>query len=411
MRLYILRALLVKEVHRHLANRGGIALALLLIVAAVMLSVFNPGAGGGEAGGGGLVGGVHRCIVHYDREDPFVADLRASVPPDLRPQVRFAKVTPGEVDGLVTYPPGTGAIQIRRDEEGGRTVRRTFWVWHPPGDPAAMAPYEAWFWRAARDAAQAEAAETLRAAGVDPGKLTTPDAGTDDLWAVRDSFRQLDEQVARLTAGTSAPTPPRAEFKRDGLGAKELDLRSAIATGMVVFALYFACVYLLPTLNCEERERGVLLAQALSPASPTEILAAKFLFYPTLGIGLAAALAGIYNPAALSTLFFWMALVAMAAGFLGIGMTVATLAKTQRAAFMGSMCYLMSVSLILLICSQNGIPGVPYLALEFHGPRVLHAAVTGDVQSHHWLHLMAAGALAVGWMTAAGWLFRRRGWQ
>ena len=104
-------------------------------------------------------------------------------------------------------------------------------------------------------------------------------------------------------------------------------------------------------------------------------------------------------------------MTAMAAGFLGIGMTVATLAKTQRAAFMGSMCYLMSVSLILLICSQNGILGVPYLALEFHGPRVLHAAVTGDVQSHHWLHLLAAGALAVGWMTAAGWLFRRRGWQ
>lgn len=411
MRLYILRALLVKEVHRHLVNRGGIALALLLIVAAVMLSMFNPGTGGGEVGGGGLVGGVHRCIIHYDREDGFVADLRANVPDDLRPQVRFERVAADGVDGLVTYPPGTGAIQIRRHEVNGRTVRRTFHVWHPPGHAAAMAPYEAWFWRAARDAAQSEAAETLRAAGIDPAKLAAPDAGTDDLWAVRDSFRQLDEQVARLTAGTSAPPMPQVEIRRDGLGAKELDLRSAIATGMVVFALYFACVYLLPTLNCEERERGVLLAQALSPASPTEILTAKFLFYPTLGITLAAALAGIYNPAALSTLFFWMALLAMAAGFLGIGMTVATLAKTQRAAFLGSMCYLMSVSLILLICSQNGIPGVPYLALEFHGPRVLHAAVTGDVQSHHWLHLLAAGGLAVGWMTAAGWLFRRRGWQ
>ena len=57
-------------------------------------------------------------------------------------------------------------------------------------------------------------------------------------------------------------------------------------------------------------------------------------------------------------------------------MTVATLAKTQRAAFMGAMCYLLSVSLILLICSKNGIPVVPYLAVEYHGPRILHAAVT-----------------------------------
>ena len=86
---------------------------------------------------------------------------------------------------------------------------------------------------------------------------------------------------------------PKIEIERNGLGAPQLDLRSAVATGMVVFSLYFFCVYLLPTMTCEERERGVLLAQALSPASPLEILAAKFLFYPLLGITMAAILAGI----------------------------------------------------------------------------------------------------------------------
>jgi hypothetical protein len=411
MRFYILRALLVKEVHRHLANRGGIALALLLVVAALMLSMFNPGAGGGQAGGGGLVNGVHRCYVEYPAETPFIRELHASVPADLRPQIFFRARPADSVNGLVTYEPGEGAIQIRTRTEDGRPVLK-FWVWHPPGEPGAMAPYELWFFRAARDALQKQAVADLRAGGLDAARLPTPDPGTDDLWAVRDSFRQLDEQYARLRAGTDRPPPlPRVEIQRDGLGAKELDLRSAIATGMVVFALYFACVYLLPTLNCEERERGVLLAQALSPASPTEILTAKFLFYPLMGITLAAALAGIYKPAILSTLFFWLALVAMAAGFLGIGMTVATLAKTQRAAFMGSMCYLLSVALILFICQQNGIRYVPYLALEFHGPRVLHAAVTQDVSSEHWMHLAAAGGLATVWILVAGWLFRRRGWQ
>ena len=92
-------------------------------------------------------------------------------------------------------------------------------------------------------------------------------------------------------------------------------------------------------------------------------------------------------------------------------MTVATLAKTQRAAFMGSMCYLLSVALVLFICQQNGIPGIPYLALEYHGPRVLHAAVTQEVRMEHWVHLACAAGLAAAWMTAAGWLFRRRGWQ
>jgi hypothetical protein len=92
-------------------------------------------------------------------------------------------------------------------------------------------------------------------------------------------------------------------------------------------------------------------------------------------------------------------------------MTVATLAKTQRAAFLGAMCYLLSVSMVLLICSTNGIPFIPYLALEYHGPRILHAALSDGVQSSHWLHLIGAISLATAWLFSAAWLFRRRGWQ
>jgi hypothetical protein len=155
----------------------------------------------------------------------------------------------------------------------------------------------------------------------------------------------------------------------------------------------------------------VLLAQALSPASPIEILTAKFLFYPMAGMMLAAMLAGIYRLQVLGSLFFWLSLAAVAGGFLGIGMTVATLAKTQRAAFLGAMCYLLSVSMVLLICSTNGIPVISNLAVEYHGPRILHAALSGTVNSEHWLHLIAAIGLASAWLFAAGWLFRRRGWQ
>ena len=412
MRYPIVRALVVKEARRHVANRGGIALCLLLVVAALLLSVFNPGAGAGGSGGGALVDGVHRCLVQYPAEDGFVAALKASLPADLRPHVGFERRDPAAVDGLVTYPPGTGAIQIRvRSHPGGRPVWQ-FAVWHPPENPAAMAPYEAWFWRAARVALQQQAAGALAKAGGDPGRLTPLDPADDDLWAVRDSYRQLAAEVERANPGGSdRVTPPVVEVTRAGLGAKALDLRSTVAMGMVVFSLYFFCVYLLPTMTCEERERGVLLAQALSPASPAEILAAKFLFYPVLGVGLAATLAGIYRPEALGTLFFWLTLAAVGGGFLGIGMTVATLAKTQRAAFMGSMCYLMSVALILFICQQNGITWVSYLAVEYHGPRAVHAAITGEVAWHHWMNLLAAAGLGLGWMTLAGWLFRRRGWQ
>jgi hypothetical protein len=411
MRWYILRALLAKEVARHVANRGGIALGLLLVAAAVLLSVFAPEE---AAGGTGMVGGVHHCFVEFDRPTPLVEHLRANVPPELKGQVVFRELAKADmIDGVIVYPTGTGAIQLRQlSAEKSPTGRPTVhvYVWHPEGEPHALAPYEAWFWRETRRALGEQARRHLSAADALPDPVFDPD----NRWVLIEAHRRFQEQVeaARPKFETGRPPlVPDLAIDRRGLGGKVLDFRAAIATGMVVFALYFACVYLLPTLNCEERERGVLLAQALSPASPAEILAAKFLFYPALGVGLAAILAGIYKPAVLGSLFFWLSLVAVGAGFLGIGMTVATLAKTQRAAFLGAMCYLLSVSMVLLICSTNNIPFVPYLAVEYHGPRILHAALSDSVQYYHWLHLIGALGLAAAWLAAAGWLFRRRGWQ
>ena len=419
MRLYILRALLLKELRRHVANRGGIALAALLVVAALLLSVFNPtavgdGTGGGSAGGD-LVGGVHHCYLEFDRETPFVTKLKGRIPDNLKAVVLPRQVRPEALAGPVPYPTGTGAIRIRERPPGGGPRTFEFEVWHPPGDPGAMAAYELWFFRAARAVMQEQTAEWLKHLGGDPTRLTAPSAtadADDDTWAIRDSFRALAAEAERAKPASAAGyVGTDVDIRRNGLGAKPLDFRSAIATAMVVFALYFMCCYLLPTLNCEERERGVLLAQALSPASPAELVVAKFLFYPVIGIGLAAILAGIYRFAALESLFFWLAMLAMAGGFLGVGMTVSTLAKTQRAAFMGSMCYLLTVSLLLLVCTQNNIPVLPYLALEFHGPKIVFAAVTGEVKGSDWVHLLSAFGLAAVWMTLAGWLFRKRGWQ
>ncbi|MFO0937729.1 MAG: ABC transporter permease, partial [Gemmataceae bacterium] len=400
MRVHILRALLNKEFHRHVANRGGIALGLLLVIAAVLLAMFNPNGSGATAGGDGMaiVGGVHHCYVEYDRASPFVRSLEKNVSPELFKKVVFRERTQGSIRGLVSYEPGSGAMIIRHgtNPKTGQPTISVF-VWHPQDDKTAMAPYEAWFWKEARRAMQ------IQAEAIVGKELPGPDFNSDDLWAIRESFQSLNEKVGGKL--------PEVTIERAALGAKPLDLRSAVATGMVVFALYFTCVYLLPTLNCEERERGTLLSQALSPASPQEIVAAKFLFYPTAGILLAAILAGIYKPAILLIPFFWLALLAVASAFLGIGMTIATLAKTQRAAFLGSMCYLISVSLILFICSANGIPYLSGLAIEFHGPRILHAAVAGPVEPHHWLHLLATFGLGCCWIGTATWLFRRRGWQ
>ncbi len=366
MRWHILRTLLHKEVLRHVANRGGLLLVLLLLVAAMLLSFF----GESEAsGGGGLGPGVRLCYVHYWEDGPFVEYLRQNVPPDLAERIKFRPAAKAWTDanGNIVYPQSTGAIQLRL-AEGAGGYKAVFWS---PGGGAALAPFEAWFWK--------------------------------------ESFRFAQ---ARSSAGSPAASLARVPVDSEHATLKGgIDPRSGIATSLVMFGLFFVCVYLMPSLTCEERERGVLLAQALSPASTNEILAAKCLFYPVLGLTLAAVLAGTYRPAVLAQPFFWLSLVAAVAGAMGVGLTIASIARTQRSASMGAMGYMLAVALLLFICQQNGVPGLPYLALEYHCPRMLHAVLTGSVLWYHWGHLAAATALAAVWAALAAVLFRRCGWQ
>src|SRR5262245_16418090 len=110
MRWHILRTLLHKEALRHLANRGGIALALLLVVASLLLSYFGRGDGDVSS----FVGGVQQCYVDFWEETPWLEHLRQNVPEHLKTHVKFRRVTQVATEaGLIVYPTGTGAIQLR----------------------------------------------------------------------------------------------------------------------------------------------------------------------------------------------------------------------------------------------------------------------------------------------------------
>jgi hypothetical protein len=360
MRWHVLRALLLKEALRHLANRGGLALVLLLVVAALLLLSF-----GGAGPLAGLLPGMRLCYVDYWQDGPLVEHLRDHVPPELAARVRFrpAAEVPTGAGGTLLYGHGAGAIQLRPGDAPGCY---RVWFWHP-GDETALAPFEAWFWKESLRFCQARR-------GAPPDLLSAGEA-----------------QRSSLTGGA--------------------DRRAGLATALVLFALFLVCVYLLPSLTCEERERGTLLAQALSPAAPREIVAAKLLFYPALGLALAAALAGAYDLAVLARPFFWLASTAAALGAVGIGLTIASLAHTQRAAGLGALCYTLAVALLLLGCRQAAVPVLPWFALEYHTPALLHAALTGTDLASHTAHLAAATGLACAWVGAAAFLFRRCGWQ
>jgi hypothetical protein len=375
MRWYVVRTLLRKECYRLLANRGGVTLLLMLVVAAMLMSFF----GARQGAAANITAGVQKCYVDYANDDDLVRHLRQNVPAELRDQIQFRRFDAAarDADGTLVYPQNTGAIQIRPRPGDPQGPGFLVWFWHPGADGSALAPYEAWFWK-----------ETL-------------------------SF-----YMARQKHASGAPasqvawllTIPPIETTRSELKGG-LDQKSGMATSLLLFGLFFVCVYLQSSLTCEERERGVLLAQALSPASAREILAAKFLFYPALGLALSLIVAGLNHPSVLRSAFFWPALGVSVLGSMGVGLTISSVARTQRSASIGAMCYMLTVALFLFICQQYNIPGLPYLALEYHCPRMLHAALTDSVQWYHWANLIAAAVLACGWALLATLLFRRQGWQ
>jgi hypothetical protein len=365
MRWRILVTLVHKEALRHVANRGGLALAALLVLASVVLAL--------QSKGPVLAGGVECCFIDYWHDGPWIEHLRRNVPPELDSQIKFRAVASVAAAGeTIYYPAGAGAIQIRAACAAARSSPCKVWVWYP-GDAAGLAVFEAWFWK--------ESARFFR--------------------------HQAASQAGR--EGTAAPAPPLEEERSQLQGPA--DARTTAATALVLFALFFPCVYLLPSWTCEERERGLLLAQALSPASPLEILAARALFYGAIGTALAAAVTAAGWPAALGRGFYWLALLVAALGAVGVGSTIACLAGTQRRAGLGALGYMLAVALLLSACRWLGLPAASWFVLESHTPPILHAALRGTVQAPHWVHLAAVAALALAWVALAAALFRRRGWQ
>src|SRR5207253_10675348 len=82
---------------------------------------------------------------------PWIDFLKQRVPESLAPQMHFRHV-PRELANLgdrqITYPTGTGAIQLRPPAEPGGKPK--IWCWYPGEDRSVMAPFENWFWRATR---------------------------------------------------------------------------------------------------------------------------------------------------------------------------------------------------------------------------------------------------------------------
>jgi len=397
MRGYVLRALLSKEARRVGAHRGTLGMVLLLLVSAALLSFAGARALEGALGSGS----ANVCVIDTWDASPWVSHLRARVPPELRARIRFREVA--AQPGMIRYPNGAVGIQLRPNEDiGGYKI----WTWHPPGAAEAAAWCEAWLWRETRS-------HFLDEVSVDAGTraLLLRDIGAidsrDDAWALREAHARFRQRID--PEGTKVPRfdVERSPFRSvSGAGARE-----AVAMALTLLGLFFVGIFLLPSMTCEERERGVLAAIALSPASAAEIVAARLGFYFLFAFGLAATLGGIAAPLALARPFFWAVLAVVALASVSIGFTVASLAKTQRGASLGALSYLFATGVLLITGKDSVLEPVTWLLVERHGPELLLAGLSGVVRGAQWLQLGFTAALAVVWAGVASLAYRRFGWR
>ena len=72
------------------------------------------------------------------------AICRRSIPPEFEGRIKFRDVTRDiGLDTTLTYPPGTGAIQMRLVADGDGKHHAKIWIWQ--ASPGSLATYEAWF--------------------------------------------------------------------------------------------------------------------------------------------------------------------------------------------------------------------------------------------------------------------------
>src|SRR5260370_922478 len=183
----------------------------------------------------------------------------------------------------------------------GRPARYEVRLRYPGKDASVLVPLTRWFWQETFQHFQGSPLEVETVEDqthFPPGEsvIQIRPSGTDDLGRPRHKLlfaplakngKPFSTANGNRTVADSSSLSNLIEIDEKRLPIPHsADERSMMATALVMFSMCFFCVYLLPALTCEERERGILLAQALSPASPLEILCAKFFIYPAFGIDL-----------------------------------------------------------------------------------------------------------------------------
>ncbi|MES2793522.1 MAG: hypothetical protein V4719_28170 [Planctomycetota bacterium] len=365
-RLPMLRALWSKEWLR--LRKQPTALLLLGLLTAVSVLIAT---GGPQLMRAGDISKLPTCWVVYDSENEWITYLKQHVPE--HPPIRMvAGAQMPRRGNAFVYPSGDCGMEISTiNRQHPRIIFR-----YPGTQSSIFWPYTQWFW-----------SETVAFIGETP------------------AFDQVF-----VPMGRSSPQAPSDVLKQTSLS----DLMTIEMVGSLLLygVQFFCCAHLLISFTSQERERGTLLAMALTPASVAEILLAKCLFHGCLSLTMCGIIVAILRPVALAQPLLWGTLVVSAVGFLAVGIMIASLAKTQATAALLTLCYMLGVALVFhLSRGWAGFAMVRELMFEHRGFLLIYASLKSGASGVAWLRLGGLAVVVLGWATVATQVFRRRGWR
>ncbi len=362
----MLRVLLAKEWLR--LRKQPTALLLLGLLTAISVLIAT---GGPQLQGAGATAKLPTCWIVYDAENEWIQHLKQNVPDT--PPIRIVAVDEMPRRGdAIAYPSGDCGMElITKNRKQPRIIFR-----YPGTQPNIMFPHSQWFW------------------GTTVAFLGETSA-----------FDQV-----LMPMGRSSPQSASDVMKQTSLS--DLMTLEMVGSLLLYGVQFFCCAHLLISFTSQERERGTLLALALTPASVPEILLAKCLFHGSLSVTMCGIIVAILKPMALVQPLLWATLLVSAVGFLSVGILVASLAKTQATAALLTLCYMLGVALVFhLSRGWASFAMVRELMFEHRGFLLIHSSLRTGGSPLDWIRLGGLGVVVLGWVTVATTIFQRRGWR
>ena len=276
------------------------------------------------------------------------------------------------------YPPNTCAIELLElPADDGSTTQLSVAYRYPGGKSEVLEPFLRWFWPIAVD-----------------------------------HFGRVN--VVEQAATASRPMSSTAlVMERLQSGSLSELMNAELAAAVLLLVVQFVtCCQLIVSFTSQDRERGTLTALALSPITMSELLQAKILFHLGLSVLGCGAVIAVLKPSALSHASLWATLLLTSLGLCSVGMVIASLAKTQSAASLLALCYMLVGAVVFYLASKfSAFAGVKSFAFENYSFGMVFLSLQRPIPLFHATDLLPMLALVVGWLTTATLLFRTRGWR